>query len=138
MAIEVRLQRGNLREPEEVEPALRAALKDKYAGMSTVRDEAILYLVDSATGDDVEAAREIYARVVSEIDPAKPTPSGKAVLRKQAHLKAIRDLDFASVKAQIDGINNVAQAKTALTQLARALWEVLALLDLNQSDIGDE
>ncbi|MCC6615943.1 MAG: hypothetical protein IT320_20905 [Anaerolineae bacterium] len=138
MAIEVRLQRGNLREPEEVEPALRAALPGKYAGMSTTPSEAILYLIDGSTGDDTQLAHDTYTQVVNAIDPKVPPPSEQKRLKRLTHLQTIQTLDFADIKAQIDGISNISQAKTTLTRLARVVWEMLALMDLNQSDMGDE
>jgi len=126
---------ARLRELGEINSPLRAALGAIYTGASLTPTHLTLHFDDKATRADRALAETTLQEAIGAIDVKQPPPSEKRRQRKEAHLASVATLNFADVKAQIDEITNIAQAKTVLTRMARILLEMASVLDLNDTEL---
>lgn len=134
----VEFPRSGIREIEEIEPALTAALGAIYGGASLTPRAVLLHLRDNATRDDQLAAAAALQSVIATIDSRKLSPSQRRAQRSRAAQASLSQVDFQALEAQIDAANTTAQLKLLLTALLRLLWRMSAAqLLTDQDDPGE-
>lgn len=132
--IDVTLARNGLREIEEVEAALKAALGATYVGMSLRGQEAIIHLIDSATDADRLLATTTYAQALAAVDPRQPPPSQRRALKREGAQRAVAVLDYTGLKQRTAAANSVVALRAEVETLARLAWQLAAAQGLTDQD----
>lgn len=128
------IPRGLVRELDEIDPVLRTALGNKYAGASLRGEEIILHLTDAANPADAEQARALALSEAMKIDVRQPAPSVRRAQRLTTATDALKAADFASIKAEIEAITTLPQARAMLLKMWRAMWQLAVIMSLNEQD----
>lgn len=131
------IARGGLREIEEVEPALRAALGARYHGMSITPKRATLYLADDAGDEGRILAAQTYAAAVAAIDPTQPPPSVRREMKREAARTAVRALDFDGLRQRTAAANSVPALRAEVEALTRLVWQLAVMNGLTDSEMGE-
>ncbi len=131
---DITLTRGQLREIDEVQPALKAVLGDNYMGMSLRGQEAIIHLTDSADSAVQRLAETTYNQALAVIDPQKPTPSEVRALKHAAAQRAVATLDYGALKQRVAAANSVSTLRSEVEILARLAWQLAAAQGLTEQD----
>ena len=126
--------RGLLRELDEIDGALRAALGAKYYGATLREDDVTLHFADDMTPTEIEQARSLALAEIAKIDPLQPAPSVQRKQRVTTATDALKAVDFADVKMEIEAISNLAEAKAMLLKMARFVWRLTVIMSLNEQD----
>jgi len=136
--IDVTLARAGVREIEEVEAALKTALGVKYLGLSLRGQEAILHLIEGASGDDQLLAATTYATALATIDPQQPPPSQQRARKREDAEKGVALVDFSGLKQRAASANSVVALRAEVEALARLVWQIAAAGGLTeQGDPGE-
>lgn len=128
------IPRGVVRELEEIDPVLRAALGAKYAGASMRGEEIILHLTEAASPADAEQARALALNEIGKIDVMQPAPSVRRARRLTTATDVLKGVDFADVKTQIEAITTLPQARAMMLKLLRLMWQMAVIMSLNEQD----
>lgn len=131
---EIEVDRGLVRELNEIDSALRRALGEKYSGAVMNSDKIRLVLLDTASPEEMAQARSLALSEIAKVDPLQPAPSVQRKQRVTTATQALKAVDFADVKTQIEAISTLPQAKTMLLKLARAVWQLAVIMSLNEQD----
>ncbi len=97
-----------------------------------------LIFYEHAKKGDLQRAHTLFMDTLGTIDPAQPTPSEQRILRRNAHREAVKSLDIAALRARAGAANSVPALRAEVDALWRIVGRLVTLLDLNDSEIGDE
>lgn len=135
--MELSVPRSGVREIEEVEPALKAALGDVYRGMSMTPKSAKLFLAGDASEAMQGLAAQTFQQAAAAIDRQVPPPSIQREMKRRAHALAIASVDILTQRQQTAAANSVPALRAEVDALWLIIERLLALMDINQSEIGE-
>lgn len=130
----VTLDRDGVREIEEVEPALKAALGSDYQAISLNPREAIIYLTDGAAKSKSAVAKQAYIAAAAAIDHKTLPPSKQRLQREEQATASLRSADFAARQAAIANANSVPALRAEVAELAKLVQRLLIAQGLNEQD----
>ena len=136
--MELTLRCGKVREPDEIDPALRAALGNTYHGCIIQGSDVRLVLDDRASLDEQYLAKRTFAMVEVALDPESPAPSARFRIKRQAFRQQMKGLDIATLRQRAKDANSVPALRAEVDALWRIIGQMAVLLGLNDSEIGDD
>lgn len=118
--------RTGLREIDEVEPALKAAVASVYVGMSLTPRAAIIHLAESASAEHQLAAAQAYQAALAALDPGQPPPGVRRAQRQQTARAGISAADFAALQAANNAASSIPALRQQVALLTRLVYQLAA------------